>query len=154
MSIQQDVDRGLEIVEEIELLKEELKKIEGRLTASGLKGDQVPLEDEDREGRQWIAKGSDKQVPVIFTADAIIGGFADDSPAHLKIKAAAGSSLKEFFKITWKNRIEDGKKFRARATELLADKAPQFITACLARDKEGMPKSKIVVAWHETKEKA
>ena len=57
MSIQADVDRGIEIRSEMEELKAQLKEIEARLTKAALRSEQVPLVDADREGRQFLAKG-------------------------------------------------------------------------------------------------
>ena len=151
MSIQADVDRGLEIQAEIAKLEAELKAIEKRLEAAGLKGEQIALEDKAREGRQYIARGTNAQLAVIFTADSIVSSFADASELHEKLKAALGPKLKEFFKITWANRFKDGKAFRKHAQELLGDKAPGLITLCLSRDKDGIPKSKTTIAWHEAK---
>lgn len=151
MSIQSDTDRGLEIVTERERLAQELRLIEGRLIKAGLAGEQSPLQDEDREGRQWIAKGTREDVPVIFTADLLVGTFADGSAVHIQLHDSIGAAMKQFFKPMWKNIHSDGKAFRARAVELFGDKAAALITTCLARDKDGIPKSKMVVAWNEAK---
>ena len=67
MSIRHDVDRGLEIREQIEKLTAELKEIEARLKEAGLHADQVDLQDADREGKQFLAQGTQRIVPVIFT---------------------------------------------------------------------------------------
>jgi len=149
MSVKDDVDRGLEIRAELERLLLELKEIEKRLQVKGLSAEQIPLEDKEREGRQWIAEGTRSAVPVIFTADIIVGSFAQDSAMHMELRGIFGEKLKELFKPIWKNRFDDGKAFRARVRELYPEKAPLYITACLARDKQGIPKSKSVVAWNE-----
>jgi hypothetical protein len=151
MSIQSDVDRGLQIKVDIEALEKELKVIEKRLAAAGLKGEQIPLEDPTREGRQWIAKGSGACVPVLFSADSIISGFADESAIHMQLRDLLGTKIDEFFKRAWVNRFRDGQAFRAHAREVLADRAPSLITACLSRDKEGIPKNKTVIAWSEAR---
>ena len=128
MSVQADIDRGLQIRFELERLEAELKKIETRLEIAGLKGEQVPLSDGDREGRQYIARGTGQQVPIIFTADQIISGFVNNSSKHMQLRDLVGDALKEFFKLTWSNRTKDGKAFRAKARDRLGDKAPHFIT--------------------------
>lgn len=151
MTIQADVDRGLKIREEIQLLLNELNAIEERLEKAALKGDQVPLEDADRDGRQWVAKGTKEAVSVILTADSIVSGFADGSATHMQLVSILDAKLKEFFRLAWTNRFKDGKAFRTKAQEVLGEKAPRLITACLARDKAGAPKSKIVVAWNEAR---
>ena len=147
--IKADVDRGLEIVARIESDKAELKAINARLENAALHGDQVELNDAEREGRQFIACGSDLAVPVVLTADLIQQTFADKSPAHARIEAAAGDKIGLFYraKTTWEALPPDGKAFRREAAALLGEAAPAFITACLARDKTGTPKSAVKVEW-------
>ena len=153
-TLQQDVERGLEIRKEIEALQAELKAIEKRLETAGLNGQQVPLQDADREGRQWIAKGETNQVAVIFTADSLVSSFAHESATHLQLRDLLGTQIREFFRQTWTNKFRDGKDFRAHALEILGkEKAPSLVTICLARDKDGTPKSKTVIAWNEAKTK-
>lgn len=156
MSIKADVDRGLEIVAQMEALKEELKLIEGRLHKAGLNGTQVDLQDPEREGKQYLASGSEKIVPVVFTADAIVKSFLAGSAAHQLIAAAAGEHLADFYveKRTLHSVFESGLLLRRRAAEVLgADAAPAFVTACLARDKHGIPKSAIKVEWDRAEAK-
>lgn len=154
MSIRSDVDRGLEIRAQIERLETELKDIETRLQMAGLKnpGEHEDLKDADRDGRRWPAKGSDRIVPVIFTADLLLGELGANTPRAQTIRTAARGKLDFFFKhnAVLKNRFDSGKRFRIEAARLLEEAAPNFITACLARDKDGQPKSKIVVAWKES----
>lgn len=154
-SVRQDVDRGLEIREQMEKLKIELKDIEVRLQHAALHGEQVELQDADREGRQYLATGSDRIVPVILTADMIVGEFAANSDRHREIVPRAEGRLNEFFKPVnkFENRFDNGKKFRLRAGELLGLGAAAFITACVARDKSGIPKSAIKVTWDEARGK-
>ena len=153
-SVRQDVDRGLEIREQMEKLKTELKDIETRLQHAALHGEQVDLQDADREGRQYLATGSERIVPVILTADKIIGEFGRDSQRHLQIMDAIENrtGVLKFFKPVSKfeNRFDNGKKFRANAAEVFGELAPAFITACLARDKDGIPKSDIKILWQES----
>ena len=152
--MREDVDRGLAIRAQMEKLDAELKDIETRLQMAGLKHPEqhVDLVDPEREGKRWLAHGSDRVVPVIFTADIIIGEFGAATPRAQTIRTAARGKLVDFFKPVnkFENRFDNGKKFRAAAAQLLAEAAPNFITACLARDKEGQPRSRIVVAWKET----
>lgn len=148
-AIKADVDRGLEICNTIEKLEVELKLIEERLKAAGLSGEQVDLVDADREGKQFLAAGTERIVPIIFTADKLVGEFLKDSPKHQTLRMAAHGKLTDFFKpvIGYKNRFDNGKKFRIQAEEILGVRAPAFITACIARDKQGIPKSDIKVCW-------
>ena len=158
MSIKADVDRGLEIRAQMEKLKVELKDIETRLHHAALHGVQVELADADREGRQYLAAGSERIVPVILTADLIVGEFASDSKRHIEILDSLypRSGLTLFFKPVSKfeNRFDSGKKFRLQALEEFGkDLAPKFITACVARDRDGIAKSSIKVMWEETQPK-
>lgn len=160
MSILAMVDRGLAIREQMERLAKELKEIEARLKEAGLKaslaGRVEDLKDAERDGRRWLATGSRAQVPVLFTADLIVGSFAHSSETHRRI-AAASDQFVEFFKPlrTFENRFKDGKKFRASVAETLgAAAAPAFVTACVARDKAGLPKSDVKILWDETEVKA
>lgn len=157
MSLQSDVDRGLEIREQIERLEVELKDIETRLEMTALKHpeDHVALVDADRDGRRWLANGSDRIVPVILTADLVIGEFGANTPRAQTIQTASRGKMDFFFKrITkFENRFGSGKQFRAEADRMLEAAAPNFITACLVRDKQGQPKSRIVVAWKESEAK-
>jgi hypothetical protein len=158
MSVKADVDRGIEIREQMEKLKAELKDIETRLHHAALHGEQVELNDAEREGRQYLAAGSDRIVPVILTADLLVGEFTRDSQRHISILSAINNrtGLLQFFKPVnkYENRFDSGKKFRLHAAEVFGNElAPTFITACVARDKDGIAKSSIKVAWDETKPK-
>lgn len=157
MSIRADVDRGLEIRAQMEKLKVELKDIDTRLQTAALKGEQVELQDADREGRQFLAHGTERVLPVILTADMLVGEFGRDSARHKEIIDAVQNrtGLLQFFKPVSKfeNRFDNGKKFRLLAKEVFADLGPAFITACVARDKDGIAKSAVKVMWEETKPK-
>jgi hypothetical protein len=157
MSVRADVDRGLGIKKRIAELETELEAIEDRLVQAGLDGDQVELVDPEREGRQFLARGTEQIVPVVFTADLLIKSFGSGSIPHGKIEAALGGRpLGSFFRrVTgFATQFESGKKFRAEAAELLGPDAPKFISACLSRDKEGTPKSQIKVEWGRAEEVA
>jgi hypothetical protein len=151
-----DVERGLELRKQIKKDQDELKEIEARLEAAGLDGEQVELKDAEREGRQFLARGDKHIVPVIFTADLLIKSFQDKSKHHVRIVDALpeGVSVKQFYKSStkWEGVFESGKKFRAVADEMLGKDAPKFITACVARDKDGIAKSAIKVDWDHAEE--
>jgi hypothetical protein len=155
-SVRQDVDRGLEIRAKIAELERELEGIEERLQAAGLeagrRGEHVELKDAEREGKQWLAKGSAVAVPLIFTADKLIGSFTANGAMHQTIRTAAAGHLAVFYKAVnqFKILFDDGKRFRAKAQEVLAERAPAFVSACLARDKAGIPKSDIKILWPPT----
>jgi hypothetical protein len=150
MSVANDVDRGLGIKKRIAELALELAEIEDRLVKAGLEGDQVELEDPDREGRQWLARGTEQVVPVVFTADLLVQSFANGSVIHGNIVAALGEHpLGNFYRRVsgFAAQFDNGKKFRAHAAEMLGASAPKFISACLRRDKDGTPKSQIRIEW-------
>lgn len=151
--ISADVDRGLALIAQSETIQEEFKGIITRLEQAALEGEQIPLTDEQREGMQFLAKGSSALVPIIITADAVSQTFADGSPAHGRIEEAAQGHLKDFFKrsVTWKLMARDGKAFRQEAAAILADNAPAFISACLSRDKNGVPKNLVKIEWDRAK---
>jgi hypothetical protein len=149
-----DVDRGLQIVGEMKMLEQELAAIEARLEAAGLNGDQVELADPEREGRQFLARGSHAVVPVIFTADLLVKSFQVESDTHNAIIRALGpekwDKFREFFRTIriCKTLFDNGKIFRAKAAEILGPVlAPKFISACLQRDKDRIPKSQVKIDW-------
>jgi len=158
MSVRADVDRGLEIVKKIDELTVELEQIEARLEKAGLeagsRGEHQALKDADREGKCWQAKGSAVSVPMIFTSDKIVASFTAKGAKHKAIEAAANGHLDKFFKPVnkYENLFDDGKKFRRVAAEILAGAAPAFVTACVATDKSGIPKSDIKILWGEIEE--
>jgi hypothetical protein len=155
-SVKTLVDRGLSIRARIAKDKEELRLIEEQLEQAALTGEQVDLVDEEREGKQFLAEGTKQIVPVIITADLIIGSFQKDSAHHTRISEAAKTKLLAFFrpKTVYENLFDSGKKFRSQAAEILGEDAPEFITACLSRDKHGVPKNAIKVDWDRATEAA
>ncbi len=150
ISVKDLVDRGLVLKAEIAVRNKELKDVEKKLTAIGITRTHEALADEERDGRRWFARGTEMIVPVVFTADIIVGSFGRGTPTHLAIENAAGGKMSRFYKpiSKFENLHDDGKKFRAAAAEELGLKqAPPFVTACLARDKDGVPKSQIKIEW-------
>lgn len=153
MTTQQLVDRGLELRGEIKAREKELKVIDAKLKTLGLKRPQEELKDGDREGRRWLAPGSKLIVPVIFTADKLIQSFQKESDVMRRISAVFpfDKRLETFYapSETYEIVFKDGKQFRAKATEILGKDAPGFVTACVARDKFGIPKSDAKVLWDD-----
>jgi hypothetical protein len=151
-TLEQDIERGLQIQAQIKELQAELKEIEARVQAVAEQGRQVPLKEQDREGKKFPAAGRSSIVPVIFESDLIIGSFAPDSPVHEKLKKIAGDKLKLFFKPVNKfERVqEDGREFRRLARNTFEpDPFAQFIKAATAVKKGGIAKSRVYVAWKE-----
>lgn len=151
-TLEEDIERGLQIRAQIAELEAELKQIEARVQAVAEQGRQVPLKEQDREGKKFPATGRSAIVPVIFESDLIIGSFAPDSPVHKKLAQIAGDKLKLFFKPVNKfERVQtDGREFRRLArTTFEPDPFAQFIRAATAIKKGGIAKSRVYVAWKE-----
>jgi len=150
MSIEADVERAIVLRQEIKVRVDELKQIEKRLEAAALKGPHIPLEDANRQGRQYIARGTSHRLPIVLSSDELMKSFRPDSPQHARLVELVGEEkLQGFFELVTKyeTRLEDGQKFRAQAVAVLGEElAPQFITACVSRDKHGIAKNKIVIA--------
>jgi hypothetical protein len=149
-----DIERGIQIKAEIATLTEELKAIEKRLEAAGQTSDQVPLQDPNREGKQYLARSAGRIVPVRFESDLLAASFPADSPMHKDAAAAAGEHLPKFFaqSSSYGRVPKDGEAVRKLARQLLAaDRFAAFIRAVTARDKSGIAKSRIVVAWADAK---
>lgn len=162
MTLAQLVDRGEVLVDEIHKRQKELKLVEAEIKAraQARPEEHVPLKDDSREGRKFVAPGSRRHVPVVFTADKLVGSFQKDSKEHKRISEFLASSpelAKEFatFFRPWngyENRYKDGKDFRKKADEVFGKDAPGFISACLARDKDQLPKSDIRIDWKQADE--
>jgi len=141
---------------EISKLEDELEVVEAGLVAFAQVGDQVDLVDEEREGKQFLAEGSAVVVPVVFTADKIVGSFTEGSTFHRSVAGIAQQYLGWFYEPekTWKMKPKNGKSFRSLAESTLGKvQGPEFVTACLARDKHGIPKSDIKIEWKRAKGK-
>jgi len=96
------VKEGLDIRGTIETYSEMLDILEKELRRRALEasaaGEVEALTDSKLEGTQWLAKGDEATVPVVITSDAIVGSFADGSPAHKRLAEIAGDKLHEFFR--------------------------------------------------------
>jgi hypothetical protein len=151
--IQADVERGRVIVHTITKLEAELKEIEARLIADGETGHQEPLQDANREGKQFLANGITGILPIRFESDLIAGSFSPDDQMHQAVITAIGEEqVPKFFKDVRKfERIaKDGEAFRKSARKLLEpDTFAALVKAVTIRDKTGIAKSKTVVAWKE-----
>lgn len=154
MTILEAVDRGIELTAQIEQLQEELKACEAALRGAALLGEQIPLEDPERDGRQFLAKGSRRIVPVVLTADLVQKTFGDGSPVHQRLEQIAGESLQRLYTpvTTWEMNAKDGKAFRLAADRELGGAAVRFVEAALMRDRHGIPKSQIKVEWKRSRE--
>ncbi len=153
--ISQDIERGLDLRASIKSAQVELKAIEKRLESAGLEGDQIPLQEKEREGRQFLARSPKLNliVPVVFESDQIVASFSPDSDMHRVIEQFSLGQLPKFFSYVPKfDRIQkDGQAYRKTAREILGSTAPAFISASLQRDKAGIPKSRTIIAWDNAK---
>jgi len=153
------VARGLEIRTQQDALKRELKHIETLLEAAGLAGEHILLQDEDREGRQYLARSPQAgcAIPIVFESDQIPASFRAGSPTH--------AALVQFFRehpdtpiggeafyrpqLTYERAPADGQALRRLAREMLGTAAPELISRLIVRDKHGIPRSRTVIAWDQ-----
>jgi len=150
-----DIDRGKFLKSEIAKLEAELKQIEARLKQAAEAGEHVPLQDPNREGKQCILRSPKFALPVRFTADSIVGSFHYDSPMHKEILDIVGiGKLELFFKEVhaFARVPKDGEQFRKIARAQLApDAFAALIRAATARDKDGIAKSTVQLAWDDAR---
>jgi G3E family GTPase len=150
-----DVDRLIVIKAQIADLTAEAKTIESRLENAALHGEQIPLQDSQREGKQFLARGSSLIVPIRFEADNLVSTFKHDSELHKSLKTLLGATFEKFFKEVHgydRKHKDDANKFRKFARkELQPDAYAALIKACLSKDKDGIPKSKTVIALADAK---
>lgn len=152
--IAKDTERGIAIKKQMSLLEKELKEIETRLQAAGADGEQIPLQDQNREGKQFLARSPYHILPVRFESDLIAGSFEPHSIMHEAVLEAAGVHFPRFYKPSnkFERKPKDGETFRKLARQLLApDAFARLIRAATSVDKDGIAKSKIVVAWDDAK---
>lgn len=154
MSVAEMVDRGLTLRAEIAEREAELKGIEKALRARAEVSEQVPLVDAEREGRQWIARGTRSAVPVVLTSDLLARTLMLNGEQFLAAEAAAAGRLMEFYapSAAWEIRQPNGVIFRRVAAEVLGERAGEFVSACLRRNKLGHPISTVRVEWDRASE--
>jgi hypothetical protein len=152
------IRRGLQLRAGIEAAKAELKAIEEAVVCVARHVEHIDLVDSEREGKQALLEGEDVFLPVIFESDMIAGTIQQGSNLHLALQMKYNEeNVAKFYRP--KNILEmlpkDGKAFRQLARAALPpETAAQFVHDCLSRDKHGIPKSRIVVAWDNVKQKA
>lgn len=153
--ISTDIERGLELRSTIKTAQVELKAIEKRLEQAGLEGDQIPLQEADREGRQYLARSTKLGVivPVVFESDQIIASIQPGTEIFGELEFKSAGYFPKFWQpVTKYDRVQkDGQTYRKAARELLGPMAPDFISTSLQRDKNGIPKSRTIIAWDNAK---
>ena len=153
--ISSDIERGLDLRSTIKTAQAELKAIEKRLEQAGLEGEQIPLQEADREGRQFLARSPKLGVivPVVFESDQIVASIQPDTALFEALSIISGIHFGKFWSpVTKLDRVQkDGQSYRKEAREILGPIAPAFIAASLQRDKAGIPKSRTIIAWENSK---
>jgi len=149
-----DIERGAFLTARIKADNAELKDIDKRLEAAGLNAPHVPLKDKEREGKQALLRSGNKYLPVIFESDLLIGSFpaSGDVAGFIRsriTKAAFSLLFKEVH--NYERRIDDGQKFRLAARKAIGDETLclEILTALKAKNKDGITKSKTVIAWDQ-----
>ena len=154
MSVATLTARGYSLYIEITARQSELDDIEKKLKEHALKGEQIDLQDADREGKQFLAQARTEDglltVPVVITADLTTKSFEDGGKTHQQLTLLGGQQLSAFFRrtVTFKSLFDSGKELRAVAAERLGDRAPAFLAALVVKDKHGIPKNQIKVDWN------
>lgn len=156
--ISTDIERGIELRKTIKTSQSELKAIEKRLEQAGLEGDQIPLQESDREGRQFLARSPKLNlvVPVVFESDQVIASYRDGTQFQEDVQKYCDEesiNLHRFFvpETTYKRLAKDGLAFRKAARSILGNQAPDFVSKFLQRDKDNIPKSRTIIAWDNAK---
>jgi hypothetical protein len=146
------IARVMEIDATIAALETERKPLIKIIEAAGEHGPHVPLEENDREGKQTILKTSKHILRVRLESDILVSSFEIGSPRDQQIKSIL--SPEEFdalFKVVknHERKETDGHKFRLKAKKAVGDHAVflKLIRALRSLDKDGIAKSKTVIAW-------
>lgn len=151
------VDEGLLLQREIDSREKRLKEIEKTLKAYAEVNPtlHIKLKDDEREGTRLLCPGSNCVVPVVFTSDLIRQTLDPKAGDFATISTLAGEHFPQFYgrTVVWtaqhtKASKFDGKAFRAAARELLPD-PEAFISACVRKNKDGIPVSQTRVEWAE-----
>lgn len=157
--IAQDIIRGRFLRSRIKQDQAELKAIESRLENAALIASHIPLEDQDREGKQAILTAPEGSLPVRFESDSLVASLAADSQAvaDLKFLLEYNDVFAKLFreKHIFERKEPDGHKFRKKLSALVQEETYHTCLNLLkARDKDGVVKSKTVIAWENFTESA
>jgi len=151
-----DIARGIEIRADMERLKTELKVIESRLEAAGLRGPHVPLEDQEREGKQAILITPTHRLPVRLESDVLVASFDIGGTTEKQVSALISTDqFNALFKPVnkYERREPDGHKFRLKAKKAINNHSMymQLIRVLRSTDADGIAKCKTVIAWDQLK---
>lgn len=147
------IARAAEIRTKIEELETELEPLEEIIAQAGVNGPHIPLEDAEREGKQAILRTPTHTLHVQIQSDNLVGGFDIGSEMEKTIRGLITSTqFDALFKVVKKHerKESDGHKFRMKAKKAIPDQSVylQVIKALRSLDKDGIPKSKTVIAWN------
>jgi hypothetical protein len=146
------ITRVVAINAQIATLEAERKPLLAIIEQAGINGPHVPLEDAEREGKQTIIQTPTHTLRVRLESDNLVGGFEIGSELEKSItELITKEQLNELFKVVNKydRKESDGHKFRLKAKKAIKDQAVylKLIKALRSLDKDGIPKSKTVIAW-------
>ncbi len=146
--------RGDEIKSQIKQLTDELKKIEKNIERYALSVPHEPLKMADRDGKQAVLCDGARILPVRFEADALVSFIDTGSPMDLRVREIitplAHAAL--FRPVSgYERRTADGRRFRGLTRLSIDDEKTRLdlIDAIRSRDKDGIVKSRTVIAWDE-----
>ena len=147
------IARAAEIRTKIEELKTELEPLEEIIAQAGINGPHIPLEDPEREGKQAVLKTPTHTLHVQIQSDNLVGGFDIDGDLEKTIRGLIiPVQFNALFKVVkkYERKESDGHKFRLKAKQVITDQAVylKVIRALRSLDKDGIPKSKTVIAWN------
>ena len=150
--LQAAIARVVAINAQIAALETERKPLLAIIEQAGINGPHVPLEDAEREGKQTIIQTPTHTLRVRLESDNLVGGFEIGSELEKAVtELITKSQLDELFKVVkkYERKESDGHKFRMKAKKAITDQAVylKFIKALRSLDKDGIPKSKTVIAW-------
>jgi len=150
-----DISDALSLREGIAARAAALKEIEERLKADALEGESQPLVDAERDGAQ--VKLGTLGVPVIIEADTIRASIPEGGEDHATLAEAYGGEIGQMER-HWRHisilerSTKDGLSFRRLVRETCSpETAERVISASVARDKHGVGRSRIVIAWDRVK---
>ena len=115
------VERGYEILVELNLLDHQFKFIEKQLKEVAIerRAEHLPMPEQDGEGTQWVELGAGCQCRIVFPADTIRTEFDPQRPDFVPIRLLAGEHFKSLFRKVTLYQPADPKTFRKQVNKLL-----------------------------------
>src|ERR1700743_2346172 len=99
-SINQLVDRGFALHQQISLLTEEFKAIKTQLKTEAVarRAEHLPLLDKDSEGTQWVVVTKDCECRIVFPDAKVKNEFEPSESDFLTIRSLSGDRFKALFR--------------------------------------------------------